>query len=63
MALVVRAYAHENPDSPSEKTSYLSVTKITTDVICVIGKVKNPAKANEAARQIADASADKTCLE
>lgn len=63
IALIVRVYASENPDSPDEKTSYLAVAKITAGEICVTEKVKGGATANEEARRAADASADKPCLE
>ena len=63
IALIVRVYASENPDSPNEKTSYLAVAKITAEKICVTAKVKGGARANEEARRAADASADKPCLE
>lgn len=58
-ALIVRVNASENPEKPDEKTSYLAVAKITADAVCVTDKVKT----NEAARQAADASAAKPCLE
>lgn len=63
IALIVRVYANENPDSPNERTSYLAVAKITAGKICVTQKVKGSATANEEARRAADASADKPCLE
>lgn len=63
IALIVRVYANENPYSPSQRTSYLAVAKITPEKICVTERIKGGAKANEAARQDANASADKPCLE
>jgi hypothetical protein len=63
IALIVRVYANENPDSPNERTSYLAVAKITAEKICVTERVKGGATANEAARRAADASANKPCLE
>ncbi len=63
LALIVRVYTNENPDSPNERTSYLAVAKITPGKICVTEKVKGGATANEEARRAADASADKPCLE
>jgi len=63
IALIVRVYANENPDSPNERTSYLAVAKITAEKICVTARVKGGAGANEEARRAADASADKPCLE
>ena len=63
IALIVRVYANENPNSPSERTSYLAVAKITPEKICVTQKIKGEATANEEARRAADASANKPCLE
>lgn len=63
IALIVRVYASENPDSPGDRTSYLAVAKITAGKICVTQRVKGGAAANEEARRAADASADKPCLE
>lgn len=63
IALIVRVYANENPYSPSERTSYLAVAKITPEKICVTERIKDGAKVNEAARQAANASAEKPCLE
>lgn len=63
IALIVRVYANENPHSPNETTSYLAVAKITPEKICVTQKIKGEVTANEEARQAADGSADKLCLE
>ncbi len=62
IALIVRVYAHENPASPSEKTSYLAVAKIMAEKICVTKRVKAGARANEEARRAADASVTQACL-
>jgi hypothetical protein len=58
-ALIVRVNASENPEKPEQTTSYLAVAKITPGAVCVTDKVKT----NEEARQAADASAAKPCLE
>jgi hypothetical protein len=42
--------------------SYLAVTKITEQGICVTDRIDPVADANEKARQAADASANKPCL-
>ena len=63
IALIVRVYANENPNSPNQRTSYLAVAKITPEKICVTKRVKGGVKANEEARRAADASAEKPCLE
>lgn len=63
IALIVRVYANENPESPNERTSYLAVARITPEKSCVTAKIKGNAHANAAARRAADSSAGKPCLE
>jgi hypothetical protein len=63
IALIVRFNASENPEDSSKVTSYLAVTKITPQKICVTDKIPPGPNANEQARVAADASADKPCLE
>lgn len=63
IALIVRVYANENPESPNELTSYLAVAKITPEKICVTEKIKAGATANAKARRAADASTNKPCLQ
>jgi hypothetical protein len=63
LALIVRVYANENPEAPNQRTSYLAVAKITPGNICVTDKIKVSATANLQARQAADASANKPCLQ
>jgi hypothetical protein len=63
IALIVRVYANEDPDSIERRTSYLAVAKITPKKICVTAKVKGGATANEEARRAADSSAEKSCLQ
>jgi hypothetical protein len=63
VALIVRFDASENPEDSSKVTSYLAVTKITPQKICVTDKIPPGATANEDARRAADASADKPCLQ
>ena len=62
-ALIVRFNASENPEDSTKITSYLVVTKITPQKICVTDKLAPSPTANEQARRAADASADKPCLE
>ncbi|MCG3205191.1 MAG: hypothetical protein KCHDKBKB_01910 [Elusimicrobia bacterium] len=61
-ALIVRVIAHENPEQPSETTSYLAVAKITKDQICVTDRIKADGKENISARKAADVSQGKECL-
>ena len=63
VALIVR-YNLSNPeDSTKNGTSYLTVSKITTNKICVTHKIPPSANANEEARQAADNAANQPCLE
>ncbi len=61
MALIVRYYVSENPDDSSILTSYLVVSKITKNEICITNVVKSSANANTKARKLADASAIEPC--
>ena len=63
VALIVRVNANiqENPDQPQKK-SYLVVTKITAEKICVTDRVDSAPEANAKARKLADNSASKDCL-
>lgn len=60
-ALIVRYNASEEPADASKITSYLVVVKITAEAVCVTDTVKPAPDANEAARRLADESADKAC--
>ncbi|MCY7376473.1 MAG: hypothetical protein LH472_10945 [Pyrinomonadaceae bacterium] len=60
-AFIVRYNASENPEDSTKITSYLVVTKITKEEICITDIVKPDAKANEEARKLADSSPTKPC--
>ncbi|HEX6728585.1 MAG TPA: hypothetical protein VF074_01170 [Pyrinomonadaceae bacterium] len=62
VALIVRYNASENVEEPSKTTSYLAVTKITSQEICVTDKISPGLKANEEARRAADSAETKPCL-
>lgn len=62
-ALIVRVKVFEFPEKTEKFTSYLSVSKITGDQICVTDKIKPGPKQNEQARLAADTAAGKPCLE
>ena len=62
VALILRYNANEDPQKPDKKTSYLVITKITADEICVTHKVAPGTKANEEARRLADEAGTKPCL-
>jgi len=61
-ALIVRFNANEDPNS-DKVTSYLTVSKITEEVVCVTDVVKPIPNANVEARKLAEKAADKPCLE
>ncbi|MBI4851092.1 MAG: hypothetical protein HY819_04605 [Acidobacteria bacterium] len=63
IALITRLNANENPENYKKITSYLVVSKITKNKICVVAKILPTADANSKARQIADNSTNKPCLE
>jgi hypothetical protein len=63
IAFIVRFNASENPEDSSKSTSYLVVTKITPQKICVTDKIAPSRTANEEARRAADVSATKPCLQ
>jgi hypothetical protein len=60
IALITRFEVLESKE-PNKRVSYLMVSKITADSACLIDIVKPSAAANEEARRLADASANKPC--
>jgi opacity protein-like surface antigen len=63
VALIVRYNLSNAEDSTKQGISYLTVSKITADKICVTHKISPSANANEEARQAADNAANQPCLE
>ncbi|HWS52665.1 MAG TPA: hypothetical protein VN228_00950 [Pyrinomonadaceae bacterium] len=61
-ALIVRLNANENPVEYQKVTSYLVVARLAPGKVCVTDRVAPGPRANELARQSADASAAKPCL-
>lgn len=61
-ALIIRFNAAEYPEQPEKNRSYLVVSKLTPQQVCVTDVVKPIAQANEKARQLAQQAASKTCL-
>ena len=62
VALIVRFNASDDPNNPDKHTSYLAVSKIAADEICVTDKILPGPKANEEARRAADVAVSKPCL-
>jgi hypothetical protein len=63
IALIVRFNASEDVEDSSKVTSYLSVSKITPNEICLVDVVRPGKDQNEKARKLADAAPDKPCMQ
>lgn len=63
IALITRVNASEDPDNYKKTTSYLVVTKLSKQKICVVGKIPPKANANLEAQKLADIALSKPCLE
>lgn len=64
VALIVRMNVFDDPDNREKAKSYLTVTKITKDAVCVTDTVEPSVKnQNLKARQLADSAAGKACSE
>lgn len=61
VALIVRFNVSENPEDTSKTTSYLIVSKITKNEICIVDTFKPGKSQNLLARRAADAAAGKPC--
>ena len=61
IALIARFNASEDPEKPDKHTSYLVVSKITKNEICVTDVIKPSQTQNEEARKAADSSASRPC--
>jgi hypothetical protein len=61
-ALIVRYDVNEDPSGATKVTSYLTVSKITSDAVCVTDVVKPIKNANERARVLALDAHAKPCL-
>jgi hypothetical protein len=61
-AIIVRLNAHEDAGSIEKVTSYLVVARLAPGRVCVTDKIAPGPRANELARQSADASAARPCL-
>jgi hypothetical protein len=60
IALIVRVEVQSN--GSNKAGSYLAVSKISEQGICVTDRIDPSASANERAREAADSSANKRCL-
>ncbi len=62
IALIVRVNASEDAANPTRITSYLAITKLTPEKICVTHKISQGANANAEARRAADSAGAAECL-
>ena len=60
--MIVRLDVNDKSDSFDKKTSFLIVTKITEDNICVIGRILPQNRQNEVARKMLEKSKNMPCL-
>ena len=60
--MIVRFEASDNFDNFDKTSSYLVVSKITDDKMCVVSKVAPSEKQNEIARKFLDAKEQLSCL-
>ena len=60
--MIVRLEVSNNEENLEATTSFLVVSKITSDEICVIGKILPQDKQNEVARKMLDNSENLPCL-
>jgi hypothetical protein len=61
-ALIVRVNASEDAENPNRITSYLVVSKVTAESICVTHKIRSRTGANREARRAADSAQSAPCL-
>lgn len=62
VALIVRVNATSEATGRRTRQSYLAVSKITDDEVCVVEKIGNQKNANQMAQTAADNAAAKPCL-
>lgn len=62
IALIVRVNANEDAANPNRITSYLTVTKLTPEKICVTHKISAGVNANTQARRAGDEARTAACL-
>ena len=63
MALIVRVEAYEDPERPDRTVSYLVVAKVADRKMCVTDRIPPSNNQNLIAREAADSSTDRACLQ
>jgi len=61
IALIARFNASEDPENPEKRTSYLVVSKITKNEVCVTDVVRPSKTQNAEARKAADSAGSRPC--
>lgn len=61
IALIVRYTVDKSSDAPKDEVSQLVVVRLSGGTVCITDVVKASRNQNEAARKLADESADKSC--
>ena len=62
-ALIVRVNAQEDAEHPERRTSYLTVTRLHGESVCVTHKIPAGREANQKAREAADSAVSAPCLQ
>jgi len=62
VGMIVRLDVNEDSDDLDNMTSYLVVSKITQETICVVGKIMPEKRQNELAREMLDSVKELPCL-
>ncbi len=62
VGIITRLNVSENTLRPDKETSYLVVSKLTANEICVVGKIAPQADQNKKARSMAEKSASMSCI-
>lgn len=64
MIVRLNASEHDGPDNPEKTTSYLVVSKVTSQAVCVVGKIAPQVRENQnvKARAMAEQAAQLPCL-
>lgn len=62
-SMITRLNVSDDPANFNKRTSYLIVSKITADDICVVGKISPQPKQNQKAREMAEQSTNMPCID
>jgi len=63
IALITRLDVNNDPEDPEKISSYLVVSKITDNEICIVGKIEAQKNKNQMAKDMAEKSSTMSCIE